>query len=166
MLSNLSQWIREEAFAFGIPLVKLTAEQAQSNGRGICQHRDLGQWGGGHIDCGRDFPIDKVINDAKGTVTPTPPEEPDVKAAPCTFITRGKQQAFMVGATGQMIHWYQGDAQHPWIKEGLSSGWDSDSDIHHDTSPGGADQVWARRANGDAAQIYWSGTTWVTQTLS
>ena len=77
MLANLAQWIREEAAAYNIPIVRLTPQQAQGNGRGICQHSDLGSWGGGHVDCGPAFPIDAVIANAAGSQppTPTPPQE-------------------------------------------------------------------------------------------
>lgn len=75
MLSSTAAWLAEEAAAFGIPLVKLTAAQAQSNGRGVCQHVDLGAWGGGHWDCGPSFPIDEVLAMAGGQAggAPTPP---------------------------------------------------------------------------------------------
>ena len=68
MLQNTAQWIAEEAAAFGIPIVKLTAAQAQDGrSRGVCQHVDLGAAGGGHWDCGGDFPMDQVIAMATGT---------------------------------------------------------------------------------------------------
>lgn len=73
MLANLAQWIREEAAAFGLPIVGLNAQQAQSNGRGVCQHKDLGGWGGGHVDCGPNFPFDKVMQMAGGSAPITPP---------------------------------------------------------------------------------------------
>jgi len=66
MLRNCARWIAEEAAHFGIPVVKLTAAQAQGSGRGVCQHRDLGSWGGGHTDAGDGFPIDDVLAMAKG----------------------------------------------------------------------------------------------------
>jgi len=65
MLDNLARWIAEESAAFGIPITKLTAAQAQGSGRGVCQHNDLGSWGGGHWDCGGSFPIDAVLDDAR-----------------------------------------------------------------------------------------------------
>jgi len=65
MLENCARWVAEEAKFFAIPLTKLTAAQAQGSGKGICQHSDLGAWGGGHWDCGGSFPIDQVINRAK-----------------------------------------------------------------------------------------------------
>jgi hypothetical protein len=66
MLENCALWIAEESKANGIPIVKLTASQAQGSGKGVCQHRDLGTWGGGHHDCGDGFPIDHVLDLAKG----------------------------------------------------------------------------------------------------
>jgi hypothetical protein len=79
MLANTSAWIAEEAAYFKIPIVRLTPSQAQTNGRGVCMHSDLGAWGGGHHDCGPGFPIDQVIAAAGGpptppTPTPTPTE--------------------------------------------------------------------------------------------
>src|SRR5438034_725683 len=65
MLDNCARWICEEAAAFKLPIVKLTASQAQGTGRGVCQHADLGSWGGGHWDCGPGFPINDVLEAAK-----------------------------------------------------------------------------------------------------
>ena len=62
MLANTAQWIAEEAAAFGIPIRKLTAGQAQGGTAGVCQHVDLGASGGGHWDCGPGFPIDQVLD--------------------------------------------------------------------------------------------------------
>ena len=66
MLENCAAWVAEEAAYFGIPLQKLTPAQAQGSGRGVCQHNDLGSWGGGHWDCGGGFPIDDVLAMARG----------------------------------------------------------------------------------------------------
>jgi len=70
MLHNAADWLAEESAATGIPLVKLTASQAQGSGRGVCQHADLGSWGGGHWDCGSGFPIDDVLSWALGGAPP------------------------------------------------------------------------------------------------
>jgi N-acetylmuramoyl-L-alanine amidase len=81
MLANAAAWVAEEAAAFGIPLVKLTPAQAQSGGRGVCEHVDLGSMGGGHTDCGTAFPIDQVLQMAAGNQPapqpPTPTEGDD-----------------------------------------------------------------------------------------
>jgi hypothetical protein len=85
MLQNCAAWIAEESKRFGIPIVKLSPAQARGSGRGVCQHRDLGSWGGGHSDCGNGFPIDKVLAMAKsqpGTVAPPPTPPPTGGKAP------------------------------------------------------------------------------------
>lgn len=78
MLQNCAAWIAEEAAAFGIPLVKLTAAQAQGGGSGVCQHVDLGAAGGGHWDCGGSFPMDQVIAMAAGGGSAGPAPKPQV----------------------------------------------------------------------------------------
>lgn len=65
MLENASQWIAEEAAYFGIPIRRLTAQQAQDGKtKGVCQHVDLGSAGGNHWDCGPNFPMDSVLSRA------------------------------------------------------------------------------------------------------
>lgn len=66
MLRNCAQWIAEEAAYFGLPLQQLTAAQAQGSGHGVCDHVDLGSWGGGHWDCGGAFPMEDVLEMARG----------------------------------------------------------------------------------------------------
>lgn len=66
MLENCARWIAEEAAYFELPITKLTSAQAQGTAKGVCQHRDLGSWGGAHHDCGDGFPIDRVLNMARG----------------------------------------------------------------------------------------------------
>lgn len=75
MLENCAAWVAEEAKKFGIPITKLSASQAQGNGRGVCQHRDLGSQGSGHSDCGNGFPIDYVLDMARGGAS-SGPEQP------------------------------------------------------------------------------------------
>jgi hypothetical protein len=85
MLDNCAKWIAEECAAFGIPLKRLTAGEAQGSGKGICQHIDLGSGGGGHVDCGNGFPMDRVIQMAGGAdvgPSPTPPPVQSGGAAP------------------------------------------------------------------------------------
>jgi hypothetical protein len=73
MLDNAAAWVAEEAAALGIPLAALSASQAQGSGRGVCQHNDLGSWGGGHYDCGKGFPLDYVMSAAGGSGGTPPP---------------------------------------------------------------------------------------------
>jgi hypothetical protein len=84
MLAACSAWIAEEAAAFGIPIVKLTPQQAQGGSAGVCGHGDLGSWGGGHTDPGPNFPWSSVIAAAKGgsAVGPTPPAPTPAPPAP------------------------------------------------------------------------------------
>ena len=94
MLANCAQWLAEEATAFNIPLVRLTPSQAQSNGRGVCGHMDLGAWGGNHSDPGVSFPMDAVIAQADGqkpppTPTPTPPSYPPFPGTNLVDYTAG-----------------------------------------------------------------------------
>lgn len=87
LLDNAADWVAEEAAAFGIPIVSLSASQAQGGGRGVCEHVDLGPDGGGHVDCGPGFPMDYVIDKASGsTDAVAPPEKPaEVKKEPEMF---------------------------------------------------------------------------------
>jgi hypothetical protein len=62
MLENCGRWVAEECAAFGIPLRILSPSEAQGGAAGVCQHRDLGAWGGNHSDCGDGFPIDTVLH--------------------------------------------------------------------------------------------------------
>jgi N-acetylmuramoyl-L-alanine amidase len=75
MLANCAAWIAEESAATGIPIVRLTPDQAQGSGRGVCGHADLGAWGGGHVDPGANFPWDQVLAMAAGQPAPGPPDD-------------------------------------------------------------------------------------------
>ena len=74
LLDNTADWIAEESKALGIPITWLSASEAQGSGCGVCQHQDLGSWGGGHYDCGDEFPVDYVLDKAGGSSS-----APDVK---------------------------------------------------------------------------------------
>jgi len=65
MLANAAHWVRNQSKHYDIPMVALTPQQAQGSGRGVCQHRDLGAAGGGHSDCGPDYPMDHVLQMAR-----------------------------------------------------------------------------------------------------
>lgn len=74
MLRNCADWIAEEAKFFDIPIVRLTHDEAVGSGRGVCQHSDLGAWGGGHWDCGNGFPLDLVLEMARKETVPAETE--------------------------------------------------------------------------------------------
>jgi hypothetical protein len=65
-LHNIADWLAEESRITGIPLVDLSSSSAQSSGRGVCYHSELGSSGCGHSDPGSGFPLDKVLEWAKG----------------------------------------------------------------------------------------------------
>jgi hypothetical protein len=71
MLANTAAWVAEEAQHFGIPIVALSAGEAQGGAAGVCQHNDLGAGGGGHWDCGPAFPLGQVLDMARGGTTTT-----------------------------------------------------------------------------------------------
>ena len=66
MLQNVADWIREECQHYGLPIEKLSANEAQGSGRGVCGHVDLGAGGGGHWDPGPNFPWPRVMDLARG----------------------------------------------------------------------------------------------------
>jgi hypothetical protein len=78
MLDNCAKWIAEEAAHYGIPITRLSASQAQGSGRGVCQHVDLGARGGGHHDCGSGFPMDYVLDLARGGAPEQAEQEGDL----------------------------------------------------------------------------------------
>jgi hypothetical protein len=73
MLESTAAWVAEECARFGIPVRRLTAQQAQGGQAGVCQHVDLGSAGGGHWDCGPGFPMDDVMEMAAGGSPNVPP---------------------------------------------------------------------------------------------
>lgn len=77
MLENCAQWIKEEAAKFGLPITRLSDSEAQGNGRGVCQHINLGAGGGGHVNCGPGFPMDYVLDLARGKGQSGPDTTPE-----------------------------------------------------------------------------------------
>jgi N-acetylmuramoyl-L-alanine amidase-like protein len=53
-LRNTASWVAHWSQRWDIPLVRSTT-------LGVCQHVDLGASGGGHHDCGSDYPFDRVV---------------------------------------------------------------------------------------------------------
>jgi N-acetyl-anhydromuramyl-L-alanine amidase AmpD len=53
-LHKTAQYIAYWSRKYGIPIRKSTSH-------GVCQHKDLGVAGGGHVDCGPKYPFDKVL---------------------------------------------------------------------------------------------------------
>jgi N-acetylmuramoyl-L-alanine amidase len=53
-LQNTARWIAHWSRKFGIPIQHSTSQ-------GVCQHVDLGAAGGGHRDCGPNYPLGRVL---------------------------------------------------------------------------------------------------------
>jgi len=88
MLDNTAAWVAEEARAYGIPLVKLSASQAQGGGRGLCGHVDIQPQD--RTDPGKGFPWDYIIAKASGGQPPPTTAPPSGKAPPmrCDYMGR------------------------------------------------------------------------------
>ena len=57
-LENTARWIAHWSRKWEIPIRHSTTS-------GVCQHRDLGAAGGGHVDCGPNYPLGKVLSMAR-----------------------------------------------------------------------------------------------------
>jgi hypothetical protein len=148
MLDNCAKWIAEEAKALGIPITKLSASEAQGSGRGVCQHADLGAGGGGHWDCGSSFPMDDVLDMARGGGQPAP------------SITEGEMIAsgsnagdtphvFWVGSNHQEIY-YRWKSDGHWQGGNLFAKTSKDvTGLSCVTDAGGNFNVFARLADGN-----------------
>jgi hypothetical protein len=76
LLENTAAWLAEESARSGIPLTDLTSSAAQGSGRGVCYHMDLGPSGCGHSDPGSGYPLDVVLEMARGGAPSQPPGKP------------------------------------------------------------------------------------------
>lgn len=117
MLANVAEWIAEECKALGLPITRLSAQQAQGSGRGVCQHVDLGAGGGGHWDCGPGFPMDRVLEMARGGggAGPAPPPIEEVPAemiASCVSAS-GTLHVFVATETA-IFYTYQPGNSNNW----------------------------------------------------
>ena len=120
MLWNCAQWIAEEAKKLDIPITKLNDSQAQGSGRGVCQHKNLGAGGGGHVDCGSGFPMDYVLDMARNGGTSAPVKELVMSERILNKGAGAKTvMAFPPGAT-RIRSYSNGDANLTldWIGEG------------------------------------------------
>ena len=155
MLTNCAQWIAEEAAHFDIPIKRLSSSEAQGSGRGVCQHVDLGAAGGGHHDCGTGFPMDMVLDMARGGAGSTSTEEVDMIAS-CVasngalhvWRAKGKKLSYTYQSKGKN-NWDGGEAGK--AVAGFSHFADADSDIigvSATVSDAGALHVWVTCENG------------------
>jgi hypothetical protein len=169
MLDNCAKWIAEEAAYYGLPITRLNASQAQGSGRGVCQHVDLGSAGGGHHDCGSGFPMDHVLDLAKGGGAPEPKQEEDQLVA----------SALSHAGNLHVFELYEGWIWYTWQKKGETH-WNGGEQgkgpagmsrfceakdvvsIAAETAANGALHVFGRKKNGSVVYTYQSpnATSW------
>lgn len=167
LLANTAAWIAEEAAHYGIPIVKLDASQAQGSGRGICQHRDLGSAGGGHDDCGDGYPIDHVLDLARGGSAPTPtPAQEETNLVASAASDGGTLHVFFVDSDHNTVHYdYQKKGENAWNKGGVFAVSDKEiAGISASLSATGTLEVFVVHKDGSAAHAWqnpnstsWSG---------
>jgi hypothetical protein len=157
-LRNIADWIAEESRALGIPITDLSSGQAQGSGRGVCYHSELGSSGCGHADPGGGWPIDVVLDWARGgggeTVPePVPPEVGDYMAS-TAYDSAGRRHHAAVNLRDDVCYkgpdgnWYP-ISEETWHK--------AQSGVDIKISP--ADEIcitWTQ-ADGDAVHIWTKG---------
>ena len=93
LVDNAAEWLRYIVDKYKIPWTVLSNSQAQDpNARGICQHVNFGSWGSGHHDCGSGFPMDVVIDKARGGVSTAPEEGDDLMSSAIAYDPRDGRQ--------------------------------------------------------------------------
>jgi len=113
MLANCAAWIAEEAAHYGIPIERLTSSEAQAGTPGVCQHVDLGTMGGGHHDCGSAFPMDEVLQLARGGSQP-PPTPEEYMGIAATVSASGNMHVFVEADDGSVWYTYQKKGETAW----------------------------------------------------
>jgi hypothetical protein len=113
MLANCAAWIAEEAKRYNIPIEALTPNEAQGGGRGVCQHKDLGIEGGGHHDCGPNFPMQEVLTMARGG-SPAPPTPEDYMGITACQNAQGVLHIFVEAKDGDIFYTFQSKGQNSW----------------------------------------------------
>jgi hypothetical protein len=124
---NAAEWVAYVCGKYKIPIVALSASQAQdSTTKGVCQHVNFGSKGSGHHDCGPGFPMDKVIEWAKGGSSSTPAPTPeDTEMTPSVaFDSQGRMHFACIWTDGKVNYrppngtWYAVDHGSNALKGG------------------------------------------------
>jgi hypothetical protein len=106
LLHNAADWVAWMCSKYGIPIRALSSADAQNPGvKGVCQHRDLGTMGGNHSDAGSGFPMDKVLEWAKGGSSSgggTQPSTGDDQMAAAVAFYEGKQYFAYINPSGKV----------------------------------------------------------------
>jgi hypothetical protein len=64
-LRESARWLAKWSNEFGIPLVRGSVSGSTITRAGVVTHKQLGSVGGGHVDPGDGYPVDRVIEMAK-----------------------------------------------------------------------------------------------------
>jgi hypothetical protein len=114
MLTAAGRLAGELAKQFGIPLTQLTSSQAQGSTKGLCEHKNFGSGGGNHHDCGSGFPMDRIIEIARGgggsSPAPAPSQEVDV-SADVAYDRDGNPHFAWLSTRGQVMYFPPGRAE-------------------------------------------------------
>jgi hypothetical protein len=167
MLANCAAWIAEEAAHYGLPITRLSASEAQGSGRGVCQHVDLGARGGGHHDCGAGFPMNRVLDMARGGGAPTPQQGDDMLASTLT----GSGELHVWRAEGRKImDTWQNRGETNWAggQPGKGpAGWRQFAtaaadivSISAERSDGGAPTLFVECSDGKTYYTWQKGSSW------
>lgn len=104
LLRNAADWVAWMCSKYGIPIRALSNADAQNPSvKGVCQHVNLGSMGGSHHDAGSGFPMDKVLEWAKGggsSPAPAPDGGQDMAAAVAFY--EGKQYFAYINPDGKV----------------------------------------------------------------
>jgi hypothetical protein len=158
-LRNTADWLAEESLRYGIPLRILTPSEAQGGGKGICQHMNLGSSGCAHSDCGPNYPIDKVVEWAKGGGTS--PVGSDIVSSSSAFDDGGNAHFACVWTDGKLNYrppngsWYAVDPSAT-VKSGAGIAIGGGLIMLTATNNGGKVITYQKRVNEGADKWVWT----------
>jgi hypothetical protein len=109
-LHNIADWIAEESRALGIPIVLLSDSQAQGGSSGVTFHSRLGSGGCGHADPGSGWPVNEVLEWAKGGSSVSPATGGD-NVVSVAYDPNGTAHYACLSESGQVMY--------------LAPGWDN-----------------------------------------
>lgn len=103
LLTTVAAHVREMCDKYQIPIRSLSASEAQDSWtKGVCDHVDFGSSGGGHHDCGSGYPMDKIIEWAKGGGSSAPSVGSTFMSASVAFNTSGQPVYACVWSDGKI----------------------------------------------------------------
>lgn len=161
LLHNTADWVAEEAAKLGIPIRELTSSEAQGGAAGVTYHSRLGSTGCGHSDPGGGYPIDKIIEWAKGGGgSPAPAGGIDVSAS--SVMVEGQLHMACVWSDGRINYkppggsWYAVDPNaKATAKSGAHITASGELLIITYTNPNGVVCTWQKQAAAPKADWGW-----------